>query len=146
MPKLPTTIATAAAFCALPLLSAAQTSPSSAMPGPGNPQSPPPAGAAKTGAATGATTGTPTGANTGAAANTSATAPSLSAGMTVKDNTGATIGQIVKLGAGANGASMATIKMGTDTFQAPAANLAAQDGAATINLTQAQIAAQLHPK
>jgi len=121
MPKLPITIATVAALCAVPFLSAAQTSSGAT---------------AKTGAA----------ASTGAAANTSATSPALSAGMTVKDNTGASIGQIVKLDTAANGASMATIKMGADSFQVPAANLASQDGAATINLTQAQIAAQLHPK
>jgi len=40
---------------------------------------------------------------------------------------------------------MAVIKMGTDTFQVPSDRLGAGDGAATINMTQAQITGMLHP-
>jgi hypothetical protein len=40
---------------------------------------------------------------------------------------------------------MAWIKMGNDTFQAPADRLGVTDGAAEINMTQAQITAMLHP-
>jgi hypothetical protein len=142
MPNLPIAIATAAALCAVPLVGAAQTSSSAP-----STSTTPPAGAAGT-ARTGATTGNA--AATGAAANTNATAGAptqpLAAGMTVKDNTGAAIGQVAKLDTDAAGKTMATIKMGADSFQVPAANLATADGAATINLTQAQIAAQLHPK
>jgi hypothetical protein len=80
-------------------------------------------------------------------ANTSATAgaPALSIGEPVKDNTGATIGSISSLTAGANGQQMAVIKMGTDTFQVPSDRLGAADGAAEINMTQAQISGMLHP-
>jgi hypothetical protein len=127
------------------------------MPGAGNPESPPTAGAtssdqtgagkkAKAAKASKASAADTSGAaSTGTAANTSATAPALSTGMTVKDNTGAAIGTISKLDTGASG-SVATIKMGTDNFQVPATSLAVANGAATINLTQAQIAAQVHPK
>jgi hypothetical protein len=84
---------------------------------------------------------------TGAAANTNATAAAptapVTAGLTVKDNTGAEIGQVSDVKADASGKSMATIKMGTKSFQVPAANLAVDNGAATINLTKAQIDAQL---
>jgi hypothetical protein len=41
---------------------------------------------------------------------------------------------------------MAVIKMGADQFQVSADKLGAADGAATINLTQAQIATMLHGK
>jgi hypothetical protein len=83
---------------------------------------------------------------TGAAANTNATATAaVTAGLTVKDNTGAAIGQISEVKPDAKGVAMATIKMGADSFQVPTTNLAVQNGAAVINLTQAQITAQLHP-
>jgi hypothetical protein len=83
---------------------------------------------------------------TGSAANTSATVGALSVGEPVKDNTGATIGEISDLKADAAGNQMAVIKMGTDTFQVGADKLGASNGAATINLTQAQIATMLHGK
>jgi hypothetical protein len=62
----------------------------------------------------------------------------------VKDNTGATIGEISSLSPGANGAQMAVIKMGADTFQVQTDRLGSGAGAATINLTQAQINGMLH--
>ncbi|HEY7901357.1 MAG TPA: hypothetical protein VIC25_09250 [Caulobacteraceae bacterium] len=80
-------------------------------------------------------------ANTGTAENTSASAANLSVGMTVNDNTGAAIGPITALTSGANG--MATIKMGEQSFQVPATNLYMSNGSATINLTRAQLQAQL---
>ncbi|HEY2178268.1 MAG TPA: hypothetical protein VGH15_06770 [Caulobacteraceae bacterium] len=87
-------------------------------------------------------------ATTGAASNTNATAPAtpVTAGLTVKDNTGLAIGQIAEVKPDASGKSMATIKMGANAFQVPAANLAVENGAATINLTKAQIDAQLPKK
>lgn len=138
MPNHTIRIAAVAAFCALPLVGFAQMSssaPAAASPQPGSPESAPPAGssAAK-------------GAATGAQANTNATTASLSTGMTVKDNTGAAIGKISKLGADSSGASVATITMANGAFQAPATALAVQDGAATINLTKAQIDAQIKGK
>ena len=45
----------------------------------------------------------------------------------------------------ASGQPMAVIKMGADTFQVPADRLGSGDGVATINMTQAQISAMLHP-
>lgn len=127
-----------AALCAAPVIGFAQMrpapGPATAVPGPSNPQSPP---AAATPPAT-----------TGAAANTNATAPAtpVSAGLTVKDNTGLAIGQISDVKTDASGKSMATIKMGANSFQVPAANLSVANGAATINLTKAQIDAQLPKK
>jgi hypothetical protein len=86
----------------------------------------------------------------GAAADTSATASSsaaaaLAVGEPVKDNTGATIGAISSLNTGSNGQQMAVIKMGNDTFQVPSDRLGAGSGAATINLSQAQISTMIHP-
>ena len=81
-------------------------------------------------------------------ADTSAsTAPSASSsgtdvvasGMAVKDNTGATIGQISEVKTGADGKKTATIKMGADTFAVDTASLAISGGAATVNATQAEI-------
>ena len=108
-----------------------RSAPAAANPPAGSPESTPPAGS---------------GAATGAQANTNATTASLSMGMTVKDNTGATIGKISKLAADSSGASVATITMTDGAFQAPATALAVQDGAATINLTKAEIDAQIKGK
>jgi hypothetical protein len=64
--------------------------------------------------------------------------------MAVKDNTGATIGSIASLTTDASGKQAAVIKMGSDQFQVATANLGQANGAATINLSQAQIAGMLH--
>jgi hypothetical protein len=61
----------------------------------------------------------------------------------VKDNTGATIGQITELKPDASGHQMATIKMGTSTFAVDASKLDVQDGAAVINLSQQQLNAMI---
>jgi hypothetical protein len=93
-----------------------------------------------------ATSGAAAATGSNANATTSATAP-VTAGLTVKDNTGVSIGQVAAIDTdSATGQKMATIKMGADTFRLPADKLAVADGAATVNLTQAQIQAQLHPK
>jgi hypothetical protein len=86
----------------------------------------------------------------GPAAETRATAgapaaAALSVGEPVKDNTGATIGAIASLNTSANGQQMAVIKMGNDTFQVPGDRLGVANGAATINLSQSQIAGMIHP-
>jgi len=73
---------------------------------------------------------------TGAATNTSAT---VSAGMNVKDSTGATIGQVTEVKADASGGQTATIKMGADTFAVGTSSLAVQDGAAVVNASQAEL-------
>jgi len=54
--------------------------------------------------------------------------------MSVKDNTGAIIGEVKDLKAG-----VATISMGNDTFTVDANKLGVSGGAATINATQAQL-------
>ena len=80
----------------------------------------------------------------GAGADSSATAPtSFQIGQTVEDNTGAAIGVISDIRTGADGQQMAVITMGSQTFQSPTSRLGEADGAAQINLTQAQIAAML---
>lgn len=119
--------------------------PAASMPGPTSPQSAPAVPSQSSPSSSSSSNASSSqGANTGSATNTSATAP-LAAGMAVKDNTGATVGQINAVNPNGTGGSMVTIKMGTDLFQVPAANLSVQDGAATINLTKAQIQAQVHP-
>ena len=77
-------------------------------------------------------------------ANTSATAGGFTVGMPVKDNTGATIGSIADLKTDASGKQAAVIKMGSDQFQVSTSNLGSANGAATINLSQPQIAQMLH--
>jgi hypothetical protein len=85
------------------------------------------------------TTAPPSTASSGTAADTSATTAALAVGLTVKDNTGAPIGQITQLKPDASGKQVATIKMGSDTFAVDGANLAVQDGAAVINATQTEL-------
>jgi hypothetical protein len=134
MPRLPIRLAAAAAICAVPFLGFAQmrSAPAAATPMPGNPESTPPAASADT------QTKTDTQAKTGTKADTNATTPSLKSGMTVKDSTGATIGKIAKLDN-----DTATIKMSSGTFTAPTSTLAVEGKAATINMTKADIEAQV---
>ncbi len=86
---------------------------------------------------------TPAAPSTGTSADTAATASSgsVSTGMSVKDNTGALIGEVSDVKAG-----VATIKMGADTFTVDTNKLAVADGAATINATQADIRGMLKKK
>ncbi|MDO9431220.1 MAG: hypothetical protein Q7T84_07945 [Phenylobacterium sp.] len=72
----------------------------------------------------------------------SATAP-LTVGATVKDKTGASIGQVTAVKPDPGGKQVATIKMGTDTFAVETDKLAIADGSATINATQAELKAML---
>lgn len=81
------------------------------------------------------------GATTGAAAGATVTA-----GLTVKDKTGLAIGQVTQVKADASGKQVATIKMGADSFAVDTAALAVDNGAATINATQAEIKAMLPKK
>ncbi len=81
----------------------------------------------------------PATAPSGTGTDASATASTLAVGLSVKDNTGATIGQVTQLKPDAAGKQVATIKMGSDTFAVDAANLAVQDGSAVINATQAEL-------
>ncbi len=87
----------------------------------------------------GQTTAPPATAGTGSAADASAAASTLAVGLSVKDNTGATIGQITQLKPDASGKQVATIKMGAETFAVDGANLAVQDGAAVVNASQAEL-------
>ena len=57
----------------------------------------------------------------------------------MKDNTGATIGQISEVKTGADGKKTATIKMGADSFAVDTASLAISGDAATVNASQAEI-------
>jgi len=106
-----------------------QTAPSSDQPAAQAAPATPPAANATSAGATGA--------------NTSATAPAnFQVGQQVQDNTGATIGSISSLNT-AGGQQMAVINMGGKTFQVPTNRLGVNNGAAEINLTQAQIATML---
>lgn len=79
-----------------------------------------------------------------APATPAAPTAALATGMTLKDNTGAAVGSITELKPDVSGSQMATIKMGEDTFTVAASGLAVRDGAAVINLTQAELQAQVH--
>jgi hypothetical protein len=81
---------------------------------------------------------TPSGTN--AAANAGASAE-VASGMSVKDNTGAVIGQVTAVKG-----DMATIKMGADTFTVDTSKLGVQGGAATINASQAELKKMLPKK
>jgi hypothetical protein len=81
---------------------------------------------------------TPSGTN--AAANAGASAD-VASGMSVKDNTGAVIGQVTAVKG-----DMATIKMGADTFTVDTSKLGVQGGAATINASQAELKKMLPKK
>jgi len=72
----------------------------------------------------------------------SATAP-LAVGATVKDKTGASIGEVTAVKPDAAGKQVATIKMGADSFAVETDKLAVADGSATINATQAELKAML---
>ncbi|MGZ5986986.1 MAG: hypothetical protein ACXWK7_18830 [Caulobacteraceae bacterium] len=86
-----------------------------------------------------ATSATPaTGADASANAGASATVMS---GMSVKDNTGALIGE-VKAVKGA----VATIAMGSDTFNVDTDKLGVKDGVASINASQAELKKMLPAK
>ena len=76
------------------------------------------------------------------AAGATAAAP-VTAGQPVKDSTGAVIGEVAEVKPDASGKSMATIKMGADSFAVDVANLAVRDGATLINATQAEIKAMM---
>jgi hypothetical protein len=76
--------------------------------------------------------------STGAAIDTSANAP-ITSGLSVKDNTGATIGQITQLKPEAGGKQTATIKMGADSFAVDTSALVVQNGVAVINSSQAEL-------
>ena len=71
-------------------------------------------------------------------ADASATVP-VTAGLPVKDNTGATIGKVTQIKPGAGGKQTAVIAMGADTFAVDTAALAVQNGSAVINASQADI-------
>jgi hypothetical protein len=75
-----------------------------------------------------------------AAANVGAS-PEVASGMSVKDNTGAVIGQVTAIKG-----DMATIKMGADTFTVDTSRLGVQGGAATINASQAELKKMLPKK
>jgi hypothetical protein len=109
-------------------------------------------GGAATPSATGGSSAVPTspgmssgsgaGASTGGMGATSA-AGQVAAGQSLKDNTGAVVGQISEVKTDAKGDRIAVIKMGEESFSVAASSLAVQNGAAVINLTQAQLQAMV---
>ena len=80
----------------------------------------------------------PTGADTAARASSGA---SVTTGMSVKDNTGALIGEVSALKGG-----VATIRMGSDTFTVDSDKLGVADGVATINASQSELRKMLPPR
>jgi hypothetical protein len=101
-------------------------------------------------ASTSPATNTPTATTPAAASADQAAAPAsatvsapLSVGLSVKDNTGVVIGQITALKPDASGKDMATVKMASGSFAVVATSLTVDNGAALINLTQAQLNAMI---
>ena len=76
---------------------------------------------------------------TGVTTNTTAMAGGLKVGLSVKDSAGAAVGTLTDLKTDASGKRWATIRMGTDDVSVEADKLTAMDGAATVNMTQAQL-------
>jgi hypothetical protein len=76
---------------------------------------------------------------TGSPANTTAMAGDLKTGLSVKDSTGASVGTLTSLKTDASGKRWATIRIGADDVSVEADKLTAKDGAATVNMTQAQL-------
>lgn len=126
------TFGAAALALSIALPAAAQTAQGTA--GTKTPAAPPEATAPATSPAA-----PPATAGVGSASDASAAASTLAVGLSVKDNTGATIGQITQLKPDAGGKQVATIKMGAETFAVDGANLAVQDGAAVVNASQAEL-------
>ncbi len=81
-----------------------------------------------------------TGSSTDTAANAGAST-TLMSGMSVKDNTGALIGEVKSVKAG-----VATIQMGSDTFTVDSSKLAVANGAATINASKDELKKMLPKK
>jgi hypothetical protein len=79
------------------------------------------------------------------AAGSAASDASVTTGMSVKDKTGAAIGQVTEVKADASGKKVATVKMGAQTFAVETDKLAVKDGSAMINATQAEVK-QMLPK
>ena len=85
----------------------------------------------------------------GANPSTSRDAPStgaattVTAGLPVKDKSGTTIGSVADVKTDTSGKTVATIRMGADTFAMDASALAVDKGAAVINATQAEIKSML---
>jgi hypothetical protein len=124
------TVAAAAMAVALPAL--AQSGASTAAKAPATSSTTPSTSSTAAEPSTSADTGT------AASASTTAPAPSLSVGQSVKDNTGAVIGQIAELKPAAGGQT-ATVKMGDQSFTVDAKSFAVQNGAAVINATKAEL-------
>jgi hypothetical protein len=74
-----------------------------------------------------------------AAPDATAPAAAVTVGQPVKDNTGATIGEITAVKPDASGKPTATVKMGADSFAVDTSALAVKDGAALINASQAEL-------
>jgi hypothetical protein len=72
-----------------------------------------------------------------AAAATAAT--ELAPGLPVKDKNGKPIGKVSEVKTDASGKTIATIRMGADSFGVNASALAVDNGAATLNFTKSEI-------
>jgi hypothetical protein len=132
----------AAVVLAAPGLAAAQAAPPSPpAAGEAAPQAPAPAAAAAPERAPERTapSSTTSPAPIGSAPNTDATAPGVAVGLPVKDNTGVLIGLITDVKTDTDGKQVAVVRMGPDAFSVETDRLAVQNGAASINATQAQL-------
>jgi hypothetical protein len=76
-------------------------------------------------------------------ARSAASDASVTTGMAVMDNTGATIGSVAAVQPGPTGNKLATIQMGAKTFTVDTTSLAVTAGAATVNASKTQIEGML---
>lgn len=85
----------------------------------------------------------PPSASTGSSSDTAANAgaSTVMSGMSVKDNTGALIGEVKSVKGG-----LATIQMGSDTFTVDTDKLGVSNGVANINASQSELKKMLPPK
>ena len=76
---------------------------------------------------------------TGATSDTTTTSGGLKAGLSVKDSAGVAVGTLSELKTDASGKRWATIRVGADDVSVEADKVKAKDGAATVDMTQAQL-------
>jgi|GEM_PF-4046147 len=71
-------------------------------------------------------------------------APAVTAGLPVMDKDGKKIGKVSKVETDASGKTMATIRMGADSFGVPASAIAVDNGAAKLGYSKAQLDARIN--
>lgn len=86
----------------------------------------------------------PAGAPPAVPPSSAAATPSLRAGLPVKDKDGKPIGKVTAVKTDSSGKTVATIRMGADSFGVNASALAVDNDAARLNLTRSELSSYLN--